>query len=347
MANFLGSNTFVPNFDASGRLVVAFSRNPKDFPINRWITITPVKQIAGFYLRIDPQNAARIIAAKPEDSIWPDGQPAPVGQWNTELLDWRQFSCFRYVSPYAIGRIAVDSADFDVIALHQRQAAQQRMTGRALLALSKLTTPANWPANHYSANASSLIGTGNNAYNGSSTQPNFKKLLNTIAVTINQDTLGVVSTRDLVVVVNPVTARKLSETSEVHGYLKESPFALAQVRGDVESQNGVWGLPNKIYGFDLVVDDTVVVSTPVKDDNTKTIQYALGDDKLLVLARPGGLVSPLGPSFSTVTLFAYEEMVVEEKYDEDNRLYRGRVIDTIAIELTAPVSGFLVDDIGA
>jgi len=345
-AHFSGHTaTFIPNFDASGRLVVEFSRNPKDFPINQWIAITPVKQVAGFYLRILPENAARVIASKPEDSIWPDGMNAPSGEWNPALLDWKQFACFRYVSPYTIGQLAVANADFDILQLHQRQAAQARMTGRAILAFRKLTDTSVW-GTHYKAKASDLLGSGKNAYNGTPTDPHFKKLLNAIAVQINKDTLAVVSTKDLRIVINPETAKKLAESEEIHAYLKESPFALAQVRGDVENQNGVWGLPTKIYGFDIVVDDTVVVDKPISDVSEAEPRYALDNDKMLILARPGSLVTPLGPSFSTVTLFAYEEMVVEEKYDEDNRLYRGRVVDNIAIEVTAPVSGYLIDNIG-
>jgi len=351
-AHFAGhTSTFIPNFDASGRLVVEFSRNPKDFPINKWIAITPVKQIAGFYLRIVPENAARVISAKPEDSIWPDGMNAPSGEWNPALLDWKQFACFRYVSAYTVGQLAVANADFDILQLHQRQAAQARMTGRAILAFDKLANPLTaatvW-GNHYSATASGVPGgPGGSVYAGTPTDPRLKKLLGAIALQINRDTLGVVSTKDLRVVINPVTAKKLAESQEVHTYLKESPFALAEIRGDVENQNGVWGLPTKMYGFDIVVDDTVRVKTPIQESGTPDIAYALGDDQLLVLARPGSLVTPLGPSFSTVTLFAYEEMVVEEKYDEDNRLYRGRVVDNIAIEVTAPVSGYFVNNIDA
>lgn len=349
-APFAGhSSTFVPNFDASGRLVVEFSRNPKDFPINKWISLTPVKQVAGFYLRIVPENAARVISAKPEDSIWPDGMNAPSGEWNPALLDWRQFSCFRYVSSYTVGQIAVQSADFDILQLYQRQAAHARMTGRAILAFNKLTDVNVWPSSHYSANASSILGGGQHAYNGTSVNPNFKKLLTYIAIVINKDTLGTVTTKDLQFIINPNTARNLSVTDELHAYLRESPFALAQIRGDVESQNGVWGLPDKLYTFNVVVDDTVVVKSPIREGNLSSndVTYALPDNAMVVVARPGALLSPLGPSFSTVTLFAFEEMVVEEKYDEDNRLYRGRVIDNIAVEVTAPVSGFLVSNIGA
>lgn len=373
-ASFTAHQTFVPNFDASGKLVVAFSRNIKDFPINKWITLTPVKQLAGYYLRIVPENAARIVNAKVEDSIWPDGQPAPIGQFNTEVLDWKQFVCFRYVSPYAIGKLAVDSADFDVMTLHQRQAAQQRMTGRAQLVFKKLVPGSQAEAqsmwlNHWAygpntANLSLALKEGNgtpaggtnpgNAYNGDAFQPNFKKILQTIAVKINQDTFGVVSTKNLCVVVNPNTAVRLSQSAEVHAYLKESPYALAQIRGDEKNQNAIWGLPERLYGFEIVVDDTVMVGDNplVQTDPNKspfeymqTKSYVLPDNALLVVAKPNSLVSPIGPNFSTATIFAYEEMVVEEKYDEDNRLYRGRVIDTIGVELTAPVSGYFVKDI--
>jgi hypothetical protein len=334
-------STFIPNHEATGKLVINYSRNPKDFALNRYVTIQPVKQVAGYYLRITPENAARILAGGAIDQVWPEGQPAPTGHWNTDALDWAQYSCIRYATPWALGKLTVDNASWNILDVARAQAAHNRMTARAEVVLQKLLNPSNWPA----SNTGTAISLGGGRWDtGTPTNPVIKKSLLKAAQIINKMTLGVVTTKDLILVISPETAAKIAATEEIHTYLKESPFALAQIRGDVESQNGVWGLPDKLYGFNIVVEDAVKITKP-KGDTAPDNQYVVDPDKALLLARPGGLVSYGGPNFSTVHLFMYEEMVVEEKYDEDNRLYRGRVVDNFAVEIVSPVSGFLIQDI--
>ena len=64
-----GSNTYIPSFDATGQLVVSFSRNPKDFPLNKCITITPVKKSSGYYLKLNAEQAARVTNTKLNDHV--------------------------------------------------------------------------------------------------------------------------------------------------------------------------------------------------------------------------------------------------------------------------------------
>jgi hypothetical protein len=47
-----------------------------------------------------------------------------------------------------------------------------------------------------------------------------------------------------------------------------------------------------------------------------------------------------GPTYSTVTLFAYEEMTVETMKDQNNRLTTSRVTDDMVSVVTAPAAGF-------
>lgn len=333
-------STFIPNHEATGKLVINYSRNPKDFALNQYVTISPVKQIAGYYLRLTPENAARILSAGAKDQLWPPGQDAPTGHWETEALDWAQYSCLRYATPWAIDQLSVDNASWAILDVIRAQRAHNRMTARAEVVLQKLQDASLWGSH---TDTATNLG-GGKFDQGTPVNPYLKKGLQAAALRINKDTLGVVTTKDLVVVMSPETAARISQSQEVHSYLKESPFALAQIRGDVESQNGVWGLPDTLYGFKIVVEDAVKITTP-KGATSPNNQYVLDPDNILVLARPGGLVSFGGPNFSTVHLFFYEEMQVEEKYDADNRVHRGRIVDTFAAELVSSVSGFLITDV--
>jgi len=75
---------------------------------------------------------------------------------------------------------------------------------------------------------------------------------------------------------------------------------------------------------------------------TKATSYVLAADTPVIVARPGSLEGVEGaPSFSTISIFSYEEMTVESKYDADNRKHKGRVVDDYGVVMTAPVTGFL------
>jgi len=73
----------------------------------------------------------------------------------------------------------------------------------------------------------------------------------------------------------------------------------------------------------------------------------MGDAVAYLLARPGSLVAPAGdgPNFSTICIFAYEEMSVEEFRDDVNRRVSGHVVDDYVPVMTASVSGFRFESI--
>src|SRR5579859_7667319 len=114
-----GFNTFVPSFDATGNLVVEFSRNPKDFALNQYITLTPVKKSVGYFLRITAEQAARVInSALLTDFVWPDGNDAPNGAWGTEAFQFFPYNTTRYAFPFRLGYKAVEQADWKILASH-------------------------------------------------------------------------------------------------------------------------------------------------------------------------------------------------------------------------------------
>jgi hypothetical protein len=65
---------------------------------------------------------------------------------------------------------------------------------------------------------------------------------------------------------------------------------------------------------------------------------------MVFVSRPGGLIGNEGPSFSTATIFAYEDMTVETMDDPWNRRVRGSVTDNSATVLTAALSGLYIAD---
>lgn len=171
---------------------------------------------------------------------------------------------------------------------------------------------------------------------GTSNNPVIELAMMTAAQKINLETIGVVQPRDLIFLCNPVAARKLSLSAEIHDYVKQ-PAGIQIVKGDELSMRQNWGLPPQLYGIDVVVDDAVRVST--KKGATLASGYILGDNEAYLLARPGGLVGAYGSaSFSAISIFSYEEMTVETKDDPDNRKVKGRVVENYDVNMTSPAA---------
>jgi hypothetical protein len=332
-----GTNTFVPQFDASGQLVVAFSRNPKDFPLNQYVTITPVKKGQGYFLKITPEQAARILNTDLSENVWHDGNDAPNMSWGNESFQFVKYETERYAYGFRMGWKTTEQADWKIVASHAAISAQRAMTGRAYVAITTLTTTSNYSASHFGT-ATSVGGGKWNA--GTVAAPYIKKTILAALKVINQDTLGVVGPRDIILVVNPTLASAMTSSQEIQSLLSNSPFAMEVLKGD-EIKAGRWGLPPFLYGVQVVVDDTVVITSAKLA--TESIGYALADTTALLVARPGGITSPEGSvSFSTGHFFVYEEMSVETRDDPDNRRTTGRVIDDWNFSIVAPSSGFVV-----
>jgi hypothetical protein len=332
-------NTFVPSFDATGHLTASFSRNPKDFSVNKYAALTSVKKSVGYFMRITAEVAARVINSDLAEFVWPDGNDAPSGEWNTETFSWFPYSTQRYVYAFRLGYKANEQADWKVLAAHAEFAAQQAMTARTLKVFTALTTTSNYDSSHTST-ATSLGGGFWSA--GTANSPVIKKALNAMAQVIQKDTVGALKPyNDLILVIDPVLADAMGRSQEVHSYLQQSQFALAQVRGDTEGQNAIWGLPDRLYGFKIVVEDAVRVTS--KKGATRAASYIGGGNTAVMCARPGGLTSPAGgPSFSTAHVMAYEEMTVEQRDDPDNRRIQGRVVDDFDVQIVAPATGYVL-----
>jgi len=349
-AVFPGShNTFVPNHEATGKLVVDFSRNPKDFPLNQYAQIVPVEVDIGLYLAMTVEERGRILNDDLSDFVWPDGNDAPSGSDGTESHQFLSYRAERYAYATRLGWKTVKNASWDIVAQHLAIKAQQAMTGRTQKAVKLLTTSGNWDSTHTAAVSAISGNTGTWAASTTARQ-DIKRSLNYAASLILKDTLGGIKMSDpdnLQLVLSPDLASAIAQCQEIVDHIKGSPEAYAQVRGELPGQNSRWGLPDRLYGYKVVIEDTAKVTS--KKGATRVASYVWGSTVAAMVSRPGGLIGVANaPSFSTVTVFVNkeEEMVAETKQDEDNKVTKGRVIDTFDTKLTAPVSGFLFTSAG-
>lgn len=336
-----GSNTYLPSTEATNNLIVDFSRNAKDFSLNKYIQIVPVSKMVGRYIEMTVEQAGRILNTSLQDHIWADGEDAPSGRGNMEKFAFKPFTTTRYLYDFRVGELAVEQAEWDILAQHARIYAQQAMTARTQLAITLMTTSGNYPSANTSA-VSSISGNTGKWDVSTSARLDIKRSLRYAQDVIRKATLGAVKPGDMMLVMSPGCAGKLSETQEIVDLIKQSPTAIDYVKNGL-GPNASYGLPDKLYGVDIVVEDAVKVTS--RKGATKATSYVLSDSTPFLCSRPGGLEggkdSNESPRFSTATMFAYEDMTVESKHDTDNRVHKGRIVDNIGFVMTAGVAGFL------
>ena len=332
-----GSNTYVRTFDAANSLRVEFSRNARDFAVNRYVQIVKVKKDQGYYLRINTEQAGRVLNANLQDHVWPDGADRPQTNDGTEKFHYRSYLTQRRDYDFMLGRKATEQADWDVVGSHERMQAQLAMTSRTASVHAVLSNAANWEADHVKdvSTIDSVTGPWDVDTND---RGDLQKSLDYAAEIIVKATLGVVRKKDLQLVINPTTAHAMAETQALRDHIKQSTYALPQMRQD-SSQWDQYGLPDKLYGYSTVVEDAVKV-TSRRGAAAVARDWVMPDGVAYLLARPGALVAPSGgPSFSTASLFIYEDMTVETFDDEKQRRVEGHVVDDLRTETTASASG--------
>lgn len=349
-AQYLSSTSgWIHNMDASGNMVVDFYANPNKFPLLKYTQIVPVKKPAGKYMRITREEAGRLLDANINDYLWADGNVAPEGTIE-EKQEYLNFTCERRTYPWIVGNILAENADTDVPRQRERIAGEKAMRARTQLVYNALTTSGNWDATHIldvtdNTDIEGVLG----AWDESTTsRKDIYRSLTYGMELILQDTLnGIDVEKDLHLVISSEAARRLGMCQEIVDMVKASPEALAQIRGELPGGYVRYGLPAKLYGVDLVVDDTYKVTSARGASSTARSQiwsrlYAF------LLARPGALVATEGSApFSTISWFAYKQLENWRKDDKDNERQQGRVQDFGSAEMPAPVSGIWFQNITA
>ena len=330
------SNGFVPSHEASKRLVTDYSRNPKKFALNEYIQIVPCSQDQGYYLEMDVETAGRVTTTDDSDILWPDGAAAPSGNTNQREFEFTLFKTKRRALPFTLGDKGVAQATFPVVAAHSTANAQNMMTRRTIQVCNMFTTVGNYDASHVIDVSTLSTGTWDQSTTARQT---IKKSIMTMQEVLLDATLAAIEEADVVLVISSAKAKGIAESQEIVDYVKGSPDALAEIKGELRGQNknSIYGLPSNLYGVKLVVEKTRRVTS--RRGATRATAQALAAATPFMTARPGSLVGQYGaPSFSGGTLFVYEEMKVETFRDRKNRRTEGRTVDDYAAVLTAPAA---------
>ena len=214
------------------------------------------------------------------------------------------------------------------------------MTARTQLVVTVATTQANYAASHV-LDVPTITGNTGKWSLSTTARQDIKRSLVTAAETILDDTLNAVNPEELILVINSALAGELTACQEIVDYIKGSPEAYAQVRGELPNRNKFYGLPEQLYGIKLVVEATRKV-TSKKGASSVTRSQVMPKTTPFLCSRPGGLVGVAdAPNFSTLVLFAQEEMTTETLRDNNNRRTTGRVVENVGANMVAPASGVL------
>jgi len=330
------ANTYVPTFsEATGLVQVEFSRNPSSFALNQYSKLVPVSKDTGYYLSIDEQEQARVVTLS--DWMWADGNDAPEGIQNDH--EFTAYRTERHAPTFQLGNKASSNADFEIIAAHARMAASKCMRIRSYRASTVLTTSGNW----VTGTTDTATNVGGGKWQGSSSANGYiQKSFNGVVEAILANTNEAVTAADITCVMSDVTAHVITESPEYKDFFQGSPFAVNMVRGAGEFNEFL--LLSQFFGVGgIIVDPTSRVTN--RKGGTKA-RSRLYDDDVVFVSRVGGQMGTEGvPDFSTLSIFAYEDLTVETEDDTWNRRVRGRVVDDSAIVLTAPLSGYLLTDV--
>jgi hypothetical protein len=339
-------STFIPNFDASGRLTQDFTRNPASFRVNQWTETRPVLQMKGYYARILPDFATRSVAPAGSRNVWKPGADRPSGANNQVTFTYPQYITQRYDYPSEVPVEAIDQTELLLEAIIERGLLAQCMTERTELALAALTSTSIPGSN--TASLHTLEGGSNNMITGTTTNPYFRDALLQGLSALKKSTGGSVEPKDCLFLMNPDLARKIAISAEVNQLFIQSKYALDYAIGE-SNVNFDWGLPPSYAGIRLVVEDTIVNTSPM-GTNSPVMGYAFDSHTGWLLVRPGlkpvlkgvmgGDGAPLKdddmpPVVSTVVGFFYEENTVESRSEPWHRRFESHVATNYQFQVTA------------
>lgn len=337
----LGSNTYMRNEMATNNLLVDYSRSQDKFAVNRYVQIVPVDKMEGAYTEMVVEMAGAVKTDDGEDAYWPPGMRAPRDEGNLEQFQKRFYDARRYREGFIVDQLTNEQAPWNIVAQNSRHAVQRTMTRRTIKAVNLMTNSANMETGHVINIDSPPAGSGISGKLDVSTTStmDIKATLDYAADIIIRSTLDAVDGSDIMFVTSPNVARRLGLTDEFRDHIKQSPFAKETFEGNL-GPISQFGFPQKLYDYDFIVEKTVRVTG--KKGGTRTKQYVM-PDVIVAVSRVGELEGVEGsPSFSSVQFFMYEEMTVEDRYNDEDRMHEGRVVENYAVNLVGRLATVLI-----
>jgi hypothetical protein len=350
-----GFNSYVPA--ATGQ-VIAYVRDPAKYRVNKYVQLVKTDKSVFVWYKVHRDDVGQRVVTDAE-WVWEDGAKRSDHHHNSLRFDLVEGQTIRRHYGFTIGWKAIEQADLKLLVAHTVMARNQRMTNFTKRVVGLLENTASWGGN--TATANTLNGGAGqwDLASSDATSPNYlaiKKTLDTVAQKILLATNGSVNWDEEApkLLISPGLALKMSQSSEIHDYLAQSPYAMAQVKGRTAGQNARWGLPDDLYGWEIEVEDATVVSERPQADGDHALttgspaprRFIKSDDSAVAMTRVGGIDGQMGaPNFSTLQVYYYKAEVQVEVVDEAwDRRTKGSVTEDVVEVLASPDSGYLIQD---
>ncbi len=331
-------NAYIPALN--GKLIVDYSRNPKDYAINQVAQIIPVDKQEGYWAKFDPTAHNRILGR--ENRIWYDGQPRPISEGGKQKHDFVRYRTERYTDTEPFGYLTLEQAEWDVIKQHSNVLASRAMTFRSLEGYRVLADTNNYPAAH-TATATAL---GGGTWASATSANNYiQKSINAASRQILKATNSVVGKEALTMIMSPVVANAIAERPEIREAFIQSQFAESLIQGN-GSFNINYGLPPVLYGVKVLVDPLLETTTNENVSGTATTDFAYWNNAVMIVARRGDLTNTgdLGTVFSTLGFFIYKngEMDLEVFDDPVHKRKIVAMDDHFDTKVIAPLTAYQI-----
>jgi hypothetical protein len=346
------TNVYIPTVELSGNLNINFTRNQKDFPVNKLIKLIPVTKEAGFYRYFNPNDEARvsgpISSGIVQQNVWAPGNMRPINGGHTRSFENRAYATLRRSFDQTLELRSTQQADFDLLRMTTDGLGRDAMTDRAIEAAALVTASASYPSTHVDT-ATNFGGGFWSA--GTAANPYIKKTMFNLANKIFLDSAGNVKQDNLVLVMNPNTARQVATSQEVHTIFTNTAGLtdkLLTMQGAVGPKDAIYyGVPENLYGSRVVIEDTTYV--PYNRGSSSEVQaYVFPDNTAAMISVEKEFVgSEAAMTYSTFSMFVYspDDFKIETFTDQKNRLMQILLTDNRQVLATAGVTGGLITNL--
>ena len=328
-------SSWIPSMTATRGLTTGYTRKPEEFKINTWAQIIKVDTPIGLYRVMTNRECIRVLGDSINSAVWAPGTVAPETSLSDESWSHDKYDTKRVIYPFVIDDREAKAADLDILLLSSRISATRAMTARSNEAIKELGNTDRYEASHI-IDVTTDTHIGGSWSQACSATPYIMQSLNYAQEMILRDTLGVVTAKDLQLIISPTLARNISQSQELVDYMKGSPFSADHIRGTQSGFSGQFRIPNELYGIKVIVEDTVKVTTPKGQASSPV--FAMPEDEAYLCARPGSIEggAPKSPNFSSIVFFMKEEMSAESFAEPQNRRTMGRIVEDWSCRLIAP-----------
>ncbi len=317
-------------------MVIGFIRKEDQFPMNRYVQKVEAPATTFYYFELDPDQSVRI--RNGPLNVWADGADRPQRRDNQFGFRTVQNTVVRYDHASSMGNIALSLCDknWNAKQVYMQGLASQAMTLKTATLWQGVSTgtgssTGGWLGlDNVSSWLSSNVGDVN-TLNGnagpwsgaSSDQADasfmaIRKSLYEAATRIFLATNGTIKWSDLRLVVSPNQAKAMGNTGEIRDFYKYGPYAKEAIETAMSPNfNEEYGLPPKLYGIEVCVEDSMIITDPPLANATT--------------------------SFSTVQEYWYEyQLKMQQFSDPINEVTNFHATDQYTFVLSASRAGFLI-----